>query len=485
MPFADYEDFDACVRDNSDKDEPDAYCAELKRRVEGEESLSENELQALEESDCPNGHVKINEQCVPVEEVEGPPPSQLSALPSSYHLARFDPETIERVEEDDNRVRYTNIKILGPGRWRDSNSRETVWYSPEGIQNLEVDPDNSVHILHDSENEVSEAGEIDPESVRHAENGVFVDIVFDTSKSAGVFADENMQATLESGGAKGFGGPSVEIPPDGQVVEFNHTEGLPELKGGKISDLGLVKNPGSKDVHFARQTANAGVALSGGQSYMAPDDENTFMSDVTVQPSALLETFDLEETDLDLEDRELADVPVAELVSLIAEAYGADPADLMDALDPFINGNDDGDGDDGVENQDDSDDDDDDDSDDADDDADNDDGDSADADDDDDDTDIDIDAEQVKALEERISALEDMMDSMLASEELEDAKEELADADSVSELESALEDAEKRLSALEEEPGDRKTLSDNGNVNGDGDEGVGGRISPIEPTNNY
>jgi len=34
-PFADYENFDACVRANSDKKDPKAYCAEIQREVEG------------------------------------------------------------------------------------------------------------------------------------------------------------------------------------------------------------------------------------------------------------------------------------------------------------------------------------------------------------------------------------------------------------------------------------------------------------------
>ena len=33
-PFADYEDFDDCVRRNKDKKDPKAYCAEIMRRVE-------------------------------------------------------------------------------------------------------------------------------------------------------------------------------------------------------------------------------------------------------------------------------------------------------------------------------------------------------------------------------------------------------------------------------------------------------------------
>lgn len=35
MPFAGYNDFDDCVSENSDKNDPDAYCAVIKRQVEG------------------------------------------------------------------------------------------------------------------------------------------------------------------------------------------------------------------------------------------------------------------------------------------------------------------------------------------------------------------------------------------------------------------------------------------------------------------
>ncbi len=35
MPFGEYRDFADCVRRNQDKRDPEAYCAEVKRRVEG------------------------------------------------------------------------------------------------------------------------------------------------------------------------------------------------------------------------------------------------------------------------------------------------------------------------------------------------------------------------------------------------------------------------------------------------------------------
>ncbi len=39
MPFAGYADFDECVRKNQDKKDPEAYCATIKRKVEGKGPL--------------------------------------------------------------------------------------------------------------------------------------------------------------------------------------------------------------------------------------------------------------------------------------------------------------------------------------------------------------------------------------------------------------------------------------------------------------
>lgn len=36
MPFADYEDFDACTAANSDKEDPEAYCAQIHYNATGE-----------------------------------------------------------------------------------------------------------------------------------------------------------------------------------------------------------------------------------------------------------------------------------------------------------------------------------------------------------------------------------------------------------------------------------------------------------------
>lgn len=38
MPFGRYRDFDDCVSKNQDKEDPEAYCAEIERRAEEESS---------------------------------------------------------------------------------------------------------------------------------------------------------------------------------------------------------------------------------------------------------------------------------------------------------------------------------------------------------------------------------------------------------------------------------------------------------------
>jgi len=96
VPFGDYEDFAACTRDNADKDDPEAYCAAIKQRTEGA-TLSDAEKQALAESDCPEGQVSINGECVDVESVNAPA-SLLSTPRVMASASPLDTQPIEREE---------------------------------------------------------------------------------------------------------------------------------------------------------------------------------------------------------------------------------------------------------------------------------------------------------------------------------------------------------------------------------------------------
>lgn len=181
------------------------------------------------------------------------------------------PGDIERVEED-GRVRYTNVKLLAPGKWTDAESRTEVNYSADGIQ-ASVDnwEDDTVNLLHDVDNDVSEVGSVDTDEVFADDRGnLYGPIVLDMDSPASEYADQALQSALESGGAKGLGGPSVEIAAD----RLDDSAQPPELVEATFSGLGLVKRPASKPVDFARQTAERAVALSGADSALYTRQED-------------------------------------------------------------------------------------------------------------------------------------------------------------------------------------------------------------------
>lgn len=442
MPFADYESFESCTRDNSDKADPEAYCAEIKRQVEGEQSLSEAEIEALDRSDCPEGHVKVNDQCMKYTEVENVPQSIMNEdLSSVFQLASLESEPIEREELGESKVAYRNLKILQSGIWKDSTSREAVWYSPGGLENMELASNSKVNINHDDGNEVSEIGEIE---TLHAEDGaLYADVEIDTSNAAGEYADKNLQKTLETEGAKGFGGPSVEIPPEGQEMEYNDTKGVRELTKGKIDGLALVANPASKPTSFARQTAQRGVALSSDQSVMQHNEEIGYMN--PEDKARILSEFSAK----DLQGPE----EVQEEAQSIADTLDVPIGDVMEVLDPLfdMDGEEEGDeeGED-VENQEDEDEEGEEENE----------GDGEEEEGDDVDIDMDDLANKVESMDERLQNLEDMMEQAMQAEDLEEAKEELADAETVAELAEAKEELEKRLSELEDTPLKSRSLSE-------------------------
>ena len=226
-------------------------------------------------------------------------------------LKNLDTEPIERIEEGENTVRYTSIKLIAPGTWGDAGSGQYAHYPPEGIKNLEAHYDESrfdgpplniMHDLHMDEFEAHEpsiAGYIDPDSIGHDDEGAkFADLVLDTSTGAGQYADENLQSTLENKGNVGFGGPSVEIPGEGLDQTYDERRDMYQVNGGRLTGAALVTDPASKSVSFSREAARRPVAMSGGN------------------PNAKV---------LTLQDTDMSD----------GKQLEADPADVRDALDQY------------------------------------------------------------------------------------------------------------------------------------------------------
>lgn len=343
-----------------------------------------------------------------------------------FQLAGIDTDPIKRLEEDGT-VRYTNIKLLSPGSWTDAGSKETVWYSPEGIRNLEMREDNVVNIMHDVDNEVASVGSVDPESVETDEQGnLYGDVVLHMDNAASEFADENMKTTLESGGSKGFGGPSVEIDAEGQKVEWNDEKGMHELKAGYLSGTGFVSNPASKPVAFSRQTAERGVALADGsqESKTLYRKDDTMSEELDLE--ALREKYNLGE-DIDEETvAELAEAGALDLEEDEDEEEEEAPETPEDDEEEEETEMEDGE----IE-------------------------------------------QMVSSLADRVETLEEQLDAAMAaedveealSEELEEVKSNLADAETVDELEA---DVDKRLSELENEPKETKTLADGSDTEDNG-----------------
>lgn len=441
------EQVEQCVQsvldDNPEYSKSRAYaiCNAMQNKGELGDVDTHDELlhaQAELTDDCDNGYVKANGECVKVETVTDTPPGVLNmSEPNVYALSDLATKPIKRVESGDT-VRYQSVRLLGPGVWTDNKSRETIWYSPSGIENLSVEADNTLNLMHDEDNSVSDIGHIDPESVQTDDKGyLYGDLVLHMDNSASEYADDNLQETLESEGAKGFGGPSVEIANKPDDVEYNSEKGMQELVGGNLTGAALVSNPASKNVAFSTQSAQRGVALASDQSDKAVYTQRSLMD--PDQAREVLDKYGFEGLD-EMDDDEVMGM-VEDLKEDLGESEGEgeDGQDMEDGEDDDEMPDDEGE------------------------------------DDDPEDEDMDMEAEEmaqkIQSMDERLQNVEDMVEQAMAaedvSEELEDLQSDLADAETVSELADAIEEHDKRLSSVEDEPKDPRSLSDGAEVDDD------------------
>lgn len=58
MPFGEYKDFEDCVRKNQDKENPEAYCAVIEKKITGKWPAEEEYREKLE-----GLHKKFIEEC--------------------------------------------------------------------------------------------------------------------------------------------------------------------------------------------------------------------------------------------------------------------------------------------------------------------------------------------------------------------------------------------------------------------------------------
>jgi molybdopterin converting factor small subunit len=383
--------------------------------------------------DCPEGEYMVNGECREIKEFDPVPPTAMSA-PRVMKLRTLRMGPIERVEAGEDTVRYEALSLLDEGVWTDQRSRTPTLYSAEHFSNYEPEysegengpPVNIMHDLDDKTdqpNDVSVAGYIDPNSLRRQGSTLAGDIVLDTSKPAGEYADENLQSALESGGSKGFGGPSVELDPV-EMQDTQDPQAAEEVVSANLTGAGLVMEPASKSVSFEQETAKRSVALS------SQSDKDVYTKQNTMEPEAIREEFNLSD--------DIADDTLVELADAGALTLEDDEEDDDEDMGEMPDEDDEEDADmEEYEMQ-----------------------------------DIEEAMEQIQELRSRLESIEEeheqLMNAELAeqetveelSQEMEEAKEELADADTVQELEQAKEELDKRLQEIENEPEDPKTLAD-------------------------
>lgn len=337
---------------------------------------------------------------------------------------------IEREELSGTRVKYTNVALLDRGVWTDAGSGQPTEYDPA---ELSVEPNAPVNIMHDSESEASEAGHIDAESWTVEGGTGYADVVLDLDTTAGQYADETLQETLESGGEVGFGGPSIEIPAQGYDLEETG-QGYPKLVDGSIEGMGFVRDPASKSTSFSRQTAERGVAMSAdSQNPMVYTPKGDAMSD-ELDLEALREQYNLSD-DVDKDT-------IKELLE--AGAMSLEDGEEDEEEEEDMENEEDEPPEDPEEEE-------------------------AEEEEESDEMDMEDLKSEVAQLRSELETIREEHEAMMQAEEMEselaeareELREELAAADTVAELESAKEDLDKRLAALEDEPKDPKSLSDN------------------------
>lgn len=385
---------------------------------------------------CPEGQVNINGECIPVEEADDVPPSVLNGAPAVMAAGGLNTQPIEREEESGGAVRYANLELLTEGVWTDQKSRTPTLYPEDGIAEIEAEYDEGqsgppVNVMHDvdpTSGEVhgpSHAGYVDPNSLTYQNGALTGDIVLDSSTAAGEFADENLQSALESEGRVGFGGPSVELDldPEAHIQNSDHPEAEKEINGGWLTGLGLVMDPADNNVAFDRQTRQRAVAMGDSQT-----DKAVYRQRSLMDASAARETLEKHGMDTeDMDDEEVAD---------LAESLHDDLMEEMEDMEETENASDEEEEEEEEEDMDM--------------------GDYEDEEEEEEEAEM-MDEGAIQSLNEQIDdlwdAIDEMESAMMSEEELADHKEELAAAETVEEI-------DKRLSEIEEEPADRKTLAE-------------------------
>lgn len=272
---------------------------------------------------------------------------ELSHAPVRVHRdLQFAVDTVRRMESDDGAVTYENIAILAAGEWTDGATEETVYYSPEALEAIAADPeghvlDNAVNVNHEHSDQLKQVGHFDPDSLAVEDDVLYADITLHRRTQASTDTAELVDLALETKGEQGAGGPSVEIPFEGEQSEFDRDRGMERLTEFNLSGLSIVTHAASEDVAFEEQFADRAVAMSGaapavrvmnaGQTALTAGRQPAGMETIT----ELDQLVDYEEaTVLDAVDEAEERYLLVDGETVSIDIEGASIEDIRDALSP-------------------------------------------------------------------------------------------------------------------------------------------------------
>lgn len=185
-------------------------------------------------------------------------------------LAEFrNPGDITRIEQGGD-VIYRRVMLLAPGTWTDAGSRETVLYDGDAIrQSADQWTDHEINLLHGpalhAADALGEVGEVIPDSlIVDDQDRLFADLRLHGETPASELAVELMDEALETNGQQGIDGPSVEIVDD--ETRWDDERGLSVMEDMTFGGIGLVFNPASEPVDLQNQIRERAVAMADGES---------------------------------------------------------------------------------------------------------------------------------------------------------------------------------------------------------------------------
>ena len=297
MPFAGYDDFDDCVSENSDKRDPEAYCAVIKREVEGESNMSKHEQDLADSVEMADGTVKRHLQEFGVGDqvvwdwqgstvhgiVESVNPEQ--ATVDGVTITGDDDEPVYVIDEyDDQREGYQSDNVAKPESSLDESTKDLPPHTDENMLSAPRQTNPMVMQLTNVRTEPIKRDQTDRNTVRYSNLSLLTEGVWTDQKSrTPTLYPDNGIDNIKAQFSEDYQGPPVNVmhdvsPVDGDVnqaslagyvdpssLEYSESENT--LMGDVVLDLGKAAG------EFADENMQSALASNGEVGFGGPSVE--------------------------------------------------------------------------------------------------------------------------------------------------------------------------------------------------------------------